>query len=976
MSVLPTGTVTFLFTDIEGSTRLLEANPAAYRAALARHDAILRRAVAAHGGAIFGNRGDGFGAAFASPADAVQAALTAQRSLWQEPWSETGPLRARMALHTGEVELQGDEYFGMPLHQCARIMDGAHGGQIVLSAATAALVGDALPADARLHDLGEHRLRDVARPQRLHQLVGDGLPIDFPPFRTGTAIPHNLPAQSTAFIGREHQVQAIQEVLLRPETRLVTLTGPGGAGKTRLALQVAAQVLDSFPDGVYFVPLASVTDPDLVPSAIARVLDVRESPGRPVLAALADALRRQQLLVLLDNFEQVIDAAAAIAALLGAAHRVKALVTSRAPLRLYGERSVAVPPLALPDRRASPTSAHLAQFEAVRLFVDRAQAAQLDFALSDENAADIAEICHRLDGLPLALELAAARIRSLPPGALLRRMERRLPLLTGGARDLPVRQRTLRDAISWSYDLLEPAEQTLFRRLAVFRGFTLEAAETVGGDPRSGATSVASPLSDLDVFEGVASLVDKSLLRQDEGVGGQPWYVMLETVREFALERLEESGEADAVHRRQAQAALELAERSESMLVGPEQATWFARLEQEHDNLRSALRWSQEHGPAESALRLGATLGALWRVRGHLSEGHDQLTRLLRLPATSAHPALRAKVLGRLGLLLLRQGDYPSARAVLDESRRIQRHLGDDRAMAETCVGLGWVASAEDDYAAARTALEEGLEIGRRVGDRRSVAHALNGLGWIATDQGEHAAARVLLEEALAVFRALADTSGIADCLIHLGWALQAQGKTLEARRLLGESLVIGWELRDRELFADALDTCATSLRAEGDITGAACLLAAAHAQREIVGVRVSPSNLAAFERDLASMRASLGDQAFAEAWADGRAMSPEQAIAYASARQHAEPPGAGGSGLEATSARDDASPLTRREQEVAALIARGLTNRQIAEALVITEGTAANHVVHILNKLSYGSRAQVAAWAVEHGLGTTPSQT
>jgi predicted ATPase/class 3 adenylate cyclase len=552
LTMLPTGAVTFLFTDMEGSTHLLEARPEAYPDALTRHLALLRQAVETHGGAIFETVGEAVYAAFDNPTAAVRAALEAQLALQAEPWGEVGPIRVRIGLHTGEVELQGQHYFGAPLYRCARLMGSAHGGQIVLSAVTAALVHDALPPGVALKDLGEQRLRDLARSERVFQLMAADLPGDFPPLRTLAAVPNNLPLQLTTFIGREQQLQALRTRLLRPDVRLLTLTGPGGTGKTRLALQAAADLLDHFPDGAFFVPLAPLVDPDLVPSAIAQSLDVREAPGRPILASLKDFCRPRQLLLLLDNFEQVTAAAPVATELLAAAPGLKVLVTSRALLRLYGEHEFPVPPLALPDRRAAPTAAHLAQFEAVHFFADRAQAARPDFAITDDNAAAVAEICHRLDGLPLAIELAAARVRALPPRALLQRMERSLPLLTGGARDLPARQQTLRSTIAWSYDLLEPGEQTLFRRLAVFLGCTIEAAEAVcaGEPPRPGATSVTLPLLDLDVLEGLESLLEKSLLRQREAADGQPWYLMLATVREFALERLEESGEAGPVRRR------------------------------------------------------------------------------------------------------------------------------------------------------------------------------------------------------------------------------------------------------------------------------------------------------------------------------------------------------------------------------------------------------------------------------------------
>ena len=718
MSALPTGTVTFLFTDIEGSTRLLEAEQEAYRVALARHDALLREAVAAHGGTVIQQTGDGFSVAFGSPTPAVRAALDAQAALQREAWGEAGQVRVRMAIHTGEVELRPDgEYFGQPLHRCARLMDSAHGGQVLLSAVTAALVGESLPPGAWLKDLGEHRLRDLVRTERVYQLVGADLPADFPPLRTLTAIPNNLPMQATAFIGREQQLQTVRTSLLREDTRLLTLTGPGGTGKTRLALQAAADVLDSFPDGVYFVALASVTDPDLVASTIAQALDVREVAGRSIATSLGDTLRQKRLLLVLDNFEQVVEAAPTVAELLGSATDLKILVTSRFVLHVYGERELSVPPLALPDRRTAPSAAHLAQFEAVRLFVDRAQAARADFALVDENASAVAEICQRLDGLPLAIELAAARVRALPPRAMLQRMERRLPLLTGGARDLPARQQTLRGAIAWSYDLLEPDEQALFRRLAVFRGCTLETAETVcaGDPPRPGATSVALPPLDLLILDGIESLVEKSLLRQEEASDGQPWYRMLETVREYALERLEESGEAAAVHRRHALAALRLAETAEAGLYGLEHGTWFKRLEQEHDNLRAAIEWCQERRYAEPALRLAVALWWFWSAHGHIGEGRERLSDLLqRFPMGIQHPRPSCAH-GRSTA----PGCWPPSRATmlrLGRTRRKGWRFGGRSRMSvgvfNSLEALGTVACIQGDYAAA-------LDVSRRGADHR-----------------------------------------------------------------------------------------------------------------------------------------------------------------------------------------------------------------------------------------------------------------
>jgi predicted ATPase/class 3 adenylate cyclase/DNA-binding CsgD family transcriptional regulator len=1012
MSALPTGTVTFLFTDIEGSTRLLEAERGAYRAALARHDAIIRQAVAAHDGVVFQTRGDGFCAAFSSPAQATRAALDAQCALRNEPWGDSSPLSARMGLHTGEVECQDGEYFGAPLHRCARLMDSAHGGQVVLSAVTATLAGEMLPSGAGLKDLGEHRLRDIARPERIYQLTLEGLPADFPPPRTLAPSPHHLPPQATAFIGREHQLQTVRAMLVHPDTRLLTLTGPGGTGKTRLALQVAADLLDSFPDGVYFVPLASVTDPDLVPSSIAQALDIRDASGRPLLESFREFLRQKQVLLLLDNFEQVLSAAPVVADLLGAVPALRVLVTSRAVLRLYGEREFPVPPLALPDRRTAPSAEHLARFEAVRLFVERARAARPAFALTDENAAEIAEICHRLDGLPLAIELAAARTRVLPPNALLQRMVRRLPLLTGGARDLPARQRTLRDAIAWSYDLLEPGEQTLFRRLAVFRGCSLEGAETAcAGEPaRPGATSVALPQLEIDVLDGLESLVEKSLLRQDERADGQPWYLMLETIREYALERLEESGEADVVHRRHALGAMEFAEMAEPALYGADQSPWFARMDQAHDNLRAALRWCEEQGYAEPAYRLAIALWWFWSVHGHVTEGRERLASILaRFPSTasSRRAELRARALLGASMLAGLQGDYGAGRDLGEEGLAIRRASGDPAGVFAALENLGAVSWLQGDYTAARRYLEEALAHARTLGDQRGYAMVLNTLGNVSHELGELDVAYVYFREAADQIR---DDGPLPGIILSLALIMQEQGEYDEAERTALRSLDMCRRIGMRHIEAMALATLggialargdqATSLthfrssiaicQDLGDAAGVAQVLerfvelasaqrrfdvalqlaGAAQALRERAAAPRSRSGQSKLDQILEPVRRALGEEATIWAVQSGQRLSLDEAVAAALAIAESAPSAAGPSApLPEPDVDLPLGLLSSRQVEVATLIGRGMTNRQIAEHLVIEEGTVARHVHSVLGRLDLSNRAQIAVWAAEHGL-------
>jgi predicted ATPase/class 3 adenylate cyclase len=562
MGELPTGTVTLLFTDVEGSTRLLHLLGERYADVLAECRALLRGVFLEFDGHEVDTQGDAFFIAFARASDAVAAAVEAQHALSSHCWPDGVTVRVRMGLHTGEPQRSSEGYVGLDVHHAARIMSAGHGGQVLLSQTTRDLVEQTLPEGISVRDLGAYRLKDLQHPSQLFQLVIPGLPADFPPLKTLDNYPNNLPLQPTPFLGREKEVDAVQQLLLRDSSRLVTLTGPGGIGKTRLALQVAAELTEHFRDGTWFVSLAPLSDPDLVIPTISQALGLPEAREQSPLEHLKHALKEKQTLLLLDNFEQVGAAALAVADLLTGCPRLKVLVTSREGLHLRAEHAYAVPPLRLPEPKHLPDLVALCQYEAVALFIERAQTVTSEFQVSTANAPAVAEICVRLDGLPLAIELAAARIRLFSPQALLTRLGQRLPLLTSSARDVPARQQTLRQTIQWSYDLLTTAEQRLFRRLAVFvGGCTMQAVEKVAEDVAEKQTSV------LDT---VTSLLDKNLLRQTEQEDGEPWFVMLETIREFGLEALAERGELEAVRYTHAEYSLQLAEEAEPELSGPQ----------------------------------------------------------------------------------------------------------------------------------------------------------------------------------------------------------------------------------------------------------------------------------------------------------------------------------------------------------------------------------------------------------------------
>jgi predicted ATPase/class 3 adenylate cyclase len=913
MAVLPTGTVTFLFTDIEGSTRLWERDASAMQSALARHDGILRSAIEEREGHVFKTLGDAFCCAFSSAPEALGAAISAQRALHDEEWEEGAMIRVRMALHTGAVDEQGGDYFGPALNRVSRLLSAGHGGQTLLSLATQELVRDALPVDASLEDLGERRLKDLFRPERVFQVTTPDLPSDFPPLRTLENLRNNLPLQATPLVGREREVGEVCERLRQEDIRLLTLTGPGGTGKTRLALQAAADVLEDFEDGVFFVPLAAVTDPGLFYTEIAGALGLRESGDVALEDLLKEYVVHRKLLLLLDNFEQILSAVPLVGELLSAAPHLKVLATSRIPLGLYGEHDYAVPPLSVPDTKRLPPIEVLSQYEAVRLFIDRASAAKASFEITSENAPAIAEICARLDGLPLAIELAAARVRLLPPKVLLTRLANRLKLLTGGAKDLPARQRTLRGAIEWSHDLLEEGEKTLFARLAVFSGGrTLEAIE-----------AVCDAEGDLpvDALDGVSSLLDKSLLLREETSEEESRFVMLETIHEYAREKLEQSGEAEEVSGLHAAYFLAFAEEAEPELEGPDQASWMERLEADLDNFRAALSWLLEAGEAESALRTGGALWRFWKIRGHLSEGRRWLSA--GLAAGDAAPAgVRARAMLGLGDLDVMQGDYPQGEEKLEASLALFRGAGDGRAEAQALNILGWIASERNDLERAEKLLEESLALGREAGTPVVIHNALNALATLATRRNDYARASVLWEEGLGMARAAGDVRGISIHTGNLGNLALTRNDFERAEALLREGRELSWKLGDwlgvsvadlnlgnralaqndfdlaekrcvkvvldlqerAEVYGidGALDVLGSVAASRGEIRRAARIWGGTEGYRDARGVPWPPDEREMIEPRIEAARTRLDGAAWEQEWERGRSLTLDQTVGYA----------------------------------------------------------------------------------------------
>ncbi|HVF10575.1 MAG TPA: adenylate/guanylate cyclase domain-containing protein [Abditibacteriaceae bacterium] len=906
--MLPTGTITLLFSDIEGSTKLLHDLDESYPEVLERHRSLLRTAVAAWHGHEVKVHGDSFFFVFQRAADSVAAAVAAQRALAAEQWPLSSPVRVRMGLHTGEPSLTANDYIGVDVHRGARLMAAGHGGQVLLSETVQMLVANHLPAGVSLRDWGEHHLKDLPQPERIYQLVIEGLVNDFPPLETSGKRPHNLPAQLTALIGREGEVEAACALLRRPGLRLLTLTGTGGTGKTRLSLEIAARLLADFEDGVFFVELAAIDNADLLLSTIAPTLGVREGAGQTLRASLQSYLSGRRLLLVLDNFEQVIEAAPVVTQLMAACAHLKVLVTSRKALHLRGEQEFPVSPLALPNLHDLPGVKALSHCAAVQLFIERAVAVKPDFALTNDNAPAVAEICARLDGLPLAIELAASRTRLLSPHAMLARLSSRLKFLTGGARDLPARHQTLEAAIYWSYDLLNDREQMLLRRLAVFvGGCTVAAAEAVLGDDAG------------DVLDGLASLVDESLLRQQD-IAGEPRFWMLETIREFAWARLEESGEKDAMQRRHAVYYSTLSHELEGKLRGFRQLEYRRRMLSDRENIRAALNWALEHEPhlaidlAVITVRYSATLG----------EARDFLEQTLARTEDGCPLARLYLALGMVDMTVA-QGDFATARAYVEAAQRLLEDakakllLSDEQyqvRLANTERWLATVAMNQGDFVTARALAQEHYTV---VGGEDSLSGGVT-LAILDLSQGNYEAARAFFEKYIAQYRSTLSHSKLSLYLLCLGNALRYQGHYEEAAAVIGQSSSLqkelgrksewllqsrGWIARHRqdyELAATLFKASLVRARDGGEkrsvINSLAAMAGMAAVQGRAVravrlggavasilescGMVLYAGDRADLEHDLAAARAMLDETTLAAAWAAGRAMTVSQAVEYA----------------------------------------------------------------------------------------------
>ena len=1008
-----------LFTDIEDGIRLWEADPEAMAEASGRHNRMVREQLEAAGGHVVTTVGEAFRAVFADPAAALASAVAIQRAAGAEPWPAGLPIRVRMALHSGACVERDGGYVGPAVNRVAQLLDAGHGGQVLVTGVTYELLADRLPGGIGLRDLGEHRLKDLGRAERVFEVTGPGLAAGFGPLRSldDPALRHNLPSQATSFVGRAAELAELRSLVLGG-SRLVTIAGPGGIGKSRLALQVAAEMLDGDGDGVWLAELAPVAEPELVARSVAAVLAVREEPERPVVDTLVDAVGDRSLLLVLDNAEHVLGAVAKLAdALVRSCPRAYLLVTSREPLGVSGERVFRVPSLAVPPAdMALAAPDRLAAFESVQLFAERAVMYRQGFALDAANAAAVAAVCVRLDGIPLALELAAARLGSLSAPEISSRLDQRFRLLTGGSRTALPRHQTLRALIDWSYDLLNPGEQVVLGRLSVFAGgWTLEAAEAV---------TSSGDVGEWQVLDYLAALVDKSLVQADD-IGGSTRYSLLETIRHYAAERLAQGpgSEPDQTRAAHRDYYLALVETADAHLRGPEEALWLDRLEVEFDNIRAALAFSladpasADPGSAEPGLRLAAGLRWFCYLRGHSGEVLEALGVLLDRPDARAPARVRARALNARCHLLIRFGDYSAVPAMADEAIRIASDLADDAAAADALAQLCWFRFEHGDLPEALARIDEAVALARASGDQLLIAYVLGHRAVFKSEEGDLEAASADHQEILILSRAAGDNYRLAITLGNLGVDELAAGELRAARAHLQEAIVLADDLgyqnlsdalrenmgfvdlsdgepgQARRLFIDILDSAritgvtsyvhgallglALAAGADRDPAVAATLHGAADEQYEQAGRAFAAIEAGMRDRDQAGLRATLGEAAFEAAYARGRSLGQADAIALAADTAGPDPGAAPGVAAPAGQPTADSSAgvLSEREREIVALLAGGATDAQIAGQLYLSVNTVRSHLERIRDKTGARRRADLVRYAIQAGIqGAAPS--
>ena len=875
MPEAPTGTVSFLFTDIVGSTRLWEKFPAQMGAALARHDKLIRAAVETHGGQVFKKVGDASYAAFGGARDSLEAAIDAQRALMAEDWSNVGSLAVRMGIHVGAAELRDGDYFGGTLNRVSRIESAAHGGQILLSQITVELLEDEPLNAVSFKSLGNHRLRNLDRPEHLYQVVVPDLQEAFPPPRSMEALPNNLPVQTTSFIGREKELEDVKRLL--SGTRLLTLLGMGGTGKTRLALETGAQVIQEFRDGVWLVELALIEEPERVVEAIAAAVGVREDSDNPLRGTLINFLRGKDILLLLDNCEHLLASLLEIAAeLLRSCPRLKILGTSRHSLGISGETTFFVPPLQildvrLEDFRGPDFPRQLSRYEAVKLFVARAAAVNPDFAITQANAPAVAEICSRLDGVPLAIELAAARVKLLSVDQIAERLSDRFRLLRSGQRDGLPHQQSLEALIDWSYDLLSEKERLAFRRMGVFGGGrTLEALEAVcSGDG----------IEESEVLDLLEQLVDKSMISVERDSSGNTRYIMIESVWQYSREKLKASSEAPTVRDRHLNYFLRFAEEAAPHLEGPDQKAWLDRCHSDLFNIRFAAEWTIKSQKTEAGLRLLSALYRVIEVRSNLAEAWDLATRLLALPDEAVAARFKAEARIAIGRLAWAADRYGEARKFYAEAQNIYESIGDEKGSVLADMLMGFLDRGDGNLERAETRFERALELGRKLKFAYVEAGSLSGLGSIAMDRGDFALARQLKEKSLSIYKRLGDHWIVGLILGGTTKVAIAQKDFSRAKSALAEWTQITRELGNRWTLPDLLEGYAELALAANQAERAARLFAASEASRENLGGQLSASEKAQLEASLTILKEMLPDSRFRELWEAGRLMSPWDAI-------------------------------------------------------------------------------------------------